>query len=264
MLSPALSPSNLRAWPLPGLPAFVRRLAATGTTRVICTGTTTDPLLYSHLGPLLQALRTSVPRAHVSLHTNGVLAAARAELFNSFDTVTLSLNSFERGVYSELHGARCIDRCARVNVCPSDEDCRRVRAGVRSMPDITRIMRLARVPVKLSCVLTPANSAPADVRAYVDAARRLGVTRIAFRHVHDATAPHDGAAAAAADASGARLFGDAAPLRAHAGNPVYDLGGVEVTHWRFEGTTGRSLNLFADGSLSADYLLARAPGARRA
>jgi hypothetical protein len=42
-------------------------------------------------------------------------------------------------------------------------------------------------------------------------------------------------------------------------NPVYHIEGVEVTYWDFETTTGTSLNLFADGTLSTTYLLAKTP-----
>lgn len=123
------------------------------------------------------------------------------------------------------------------------------------MPDVPRMLAAARAPVKLSCVLTPTNDSPAAVRRYIAAARGLGVTRIAFRHVHDAAAPR-------ACPPPRPLFGGLVPARMHAGNPVYDLHGVEVTHWCFEGTTGDSLNLFADGSLSSEYLLTRATAAR--
>jgi len=43
----------------------------------------------------------------------------------------------------------------------------------------------------------------------------------------------------------------------HAGwycnNPVYDIDGVEVTYWIFE-MSGKSLNLFANGTVSDKYL----------
>ena len=40
----------------------------------------------------------------------------------------------------------------------------------------------------------------------------------------------------------------------------YNIYGVEVTYWTFESVKGESLNLFADGTLSPHYLLAKCPG----
>jgi hypothetical protein len=39
---------------------------------------------------------------------------------------------------------------------------------------------------------------------------------------------------------------------------VYDYDGMEVTHWDFHRMSSTSLNLFADGTISAEYLLTRA------
>jgi hypothetical protein len=42
------------------------------------------------------------------------------------------------------------------------------------------------------------------------------------------------------------------------GNPVYDVQGLEVTLWDFDATESASINLFSNGYLSDQYLLAKA------
>ena len=49
------------------------------------------------------------------------------------------------------------------------------------------------------------------------------------------------------------------PERHFRSNPVYRVHGVEVTVWDFDATASRSLNLFPDGTISDEYLLAKAP-----
>jgi hypothetical protein len=44
----------------------------------------------------------------------------------------------------------------------------------------------------------------------------------------------------------------------YSGNPIYDYRGMEVTYWNFDQCDCRSINLFSDGTISADYLLAKA------
>jgi hypothetical protein len=48
------------------------------------------------------------------------------------------------------------------------------------------------------------------------------------------------------------------PRPAYRGNAVYAYGDIEVTLWDFEHTTSTALNLFANGQISANYLLAEA------
>jgi hypothetical protein len=46
-------------------------------------------------------------------------------------------------------------------------------------------------------------------------------------------------------------------LGSYRDNPVYDYRGMEVTYWNFERTSSTSLNLFADGTISEEYLLTK-------
>lgn len=86
---------------------------------------------------------------------------------------------------------------------------------------------------------------------YIKTATELGIKRISLRHIFS-------------DKERWPLFPPSlpnppTPIRYHCGNPVYDLNGVEVTHWIFEKVEGNSLNLFSDGTLSEEYLLVNNP-----
>lgn len=216
------TPTNLREWPLQNIEQFVKRMRSSGTRKVILTGTRTDPLLYKHMEKLITYLRTHLlPGTHISIHTNGVLALKRFSAFNLCDSATISVNSFHPEIFRKIH-------------------------GTRTMPDIAEILARTHMPIKLSCVVTDDNCHTLD--AYLATARALHIKRIAIRHVYN-------------DArrwSSAKLFAGRAPVRRHCNNPVYDVEGMEVTHWVFEGTAGRSLNLFSDGHLSERYLLSEA------
>jgi len=227
-LAPDLSPRNTRQWPLTNLDRFVDEMNRTRTKRIIMTGTTTDPQLYKHEGRLVEHLRTEIPDCHLSIHTNGLLALQKLNNFNQYDTATLSVNSFNPETFRKIH-------------------------GVRTMPDVGAIVKAAAPKLKLSCVLTADNID--EVGSYLETAARLGITRVALRHALDVGT---GSVRLPTPA----VLRAATPTHEHCGNPVYDIDGVEVTHWAFDETSGHSLNLFADGTLSPIYMLSKAPGAR--
>ena len=87
-----------------------------------------------------------------------------------------------------------------------------------------------------------------QVEDYLRVAQQLGIKRVALRHIcgDERRWP-------------IRAFENRTPVKFHQSNPVYDFEGVQVTHWIFDKTSGRSLNLFSDGTLSDEYLLTKAP-----
>jgi hypothetical protein len=160
----------------------------------------------------------------VSLHTNGMRLLDDPALFNRYDRATISLPS--------LDSATCL-----------------AMTGSRRVLDLERIVALARIPIKISTLLTHDNAA--EIPAIVERCRQLGIRRLVLRKLQGASSPP-------APVAGWLRVGQ------FGGNPVYDAGGIEVTVWDFEGTRLRCLNLMPDGSISADYLLARANASRRA
>ncbi|UJR28744.1 hypothetical protein I4U23_009971 [Adineta vaga] len=216
------TPNNLRKQTLDNLDQFISLMKQSKTSKIIFTGTRTDPQLYKYEEQLLNQLREKLPNVHISLHTNGLLAIPKIKTFRMYDSCTMSINSFQPETYRKLH-------------------------GVKQMPNIKTILQQAsNVPIKLSCVLTEDNVNQVD--DYLRIAQELGIERIALRHVYGDKRRWPIPA-----------FQNKQPIKYHQSNPVYDFNGLQVTYWIFDNTSGRSLNLFSDGTLSDEYLLTKAP-----
>ena len=159
-----------------------------------------------------------LPGARLSLHTNGQLALKKIDTFNLYNRVSLSLPSFDAGVHEKMTGSPRV-------------------------PDLVAIVQAARVPIKVSCVVNEHNAARLD--PFLARCHEIGIRRVVLR----------------------QLYGDPRwwplPWRirrtgTYRDNPVYDYRGMEVTFWRFDATASTSLNLFGDGTISDEYLLASA------
>eukprot|EP00977_Amphora_coffeiformis_P019216 scaffold7012_cov157-Amphora_coffeaeformis.AAC.24 len=221
-----LSPRNHRIWPPTNLDIFIQEIRSSDTKRIILTGTTADPQLYKYEERLLHRLRESIPGAHISVHTNGLLALRKLDVFNQYDTATISINSLNPETFSKMHGVA-----------------------------MEMILANAKPPIKLSCVLTSDNND--EVESYLATASNLGVTRVALRPVLGLMADDS---SPTRPPPTLRVLDGLVPVRQYCGNPVYDVEGVEVTYWEFDQTSGKSLNLFANGLLSQEYLLSKASG----
>jgi len=215
-------PANLDRFPVAGLERFCARLVRGGARQLTLTGTDTDPLLYRHLDRLVDELRRRVPGVRLNLHTNGRLALARIALVNRCDRACLSLSSFVPATSERMTGRR--------GVLP-----------------LERILEVSRVPIKVSVLVTGRNVA--EVPAIIARCRALGLRRLVLRRCFG---------------EGRRwpLLAGHSPVRRFAGNPVYDLDGLEVTVWDFERSALSCLNLFSDGTITEQYLLARGREAR--
>lgn len=221
-LPPAVNRSNLERFPLLGLEALVAQARRHGITRIILTGTNTDPQLYRYEARLIDWLRRHLRGVHISLHTNGQLALNKIDVLNMYDSVTLSFPAFDPALFGRL-------------------------TGTRHMPDLAAILRMAQVPIKVSCLLSDENAS--QILPFLERCHALGVRRLVFRQVYGADHRID-------------LPMDLVPAGAFCGNPVYDYHGMQVTDWCFERTTGSALNLFADGTIGAGYLLTELGGKR--
>jgi MoaA/NifB/PqqE/SkfB family radical SAM enzyme len=220
-----LSPSNLDLWPLRNLERFIDKVNEGEVPEVVFTGTTTDPHLYRHEAPLIEELRRRLqPRARLSIHTNGVLSLAKLSVFNLYDRATVSFPSFEPATYEKLMGSRRV-------------------------PDLARILERAAIPVKVSAIVNEHNQAEVD--AFLERCASIGVRRVVLRRLFGDHRPWP-------------PFAELAPSRFHRGNPVMDFSGMEVTLWRFEASTCRSFNLFADGTIGESYLLSETGSKARA
>jgi len=220
-LSPSLTPNNLKLFPPTNIDKFISKMIESNTKKIIFTGTRTDPQIYKYEAKLIEFLRKSINTEdlHISLHTNGVLASAKMDVLNLYDSCTISLNSFHPETFLKLHGSKV-------------------------MPDLGFIMENTKIPIKLSCVVTEDNHN--EVHDYISRAKEFGVKRIAFRYVAGKERRWD-------------LFKDLQPVHYFCSNPVYVIDDVQITHWIFDKTEMASINLFSDGTISTDYLLMNAP-----
>ncbi|MBN1484747.1 MAG: radical SAM protein [Chloroflexia bacterium] len=214
-LDPALNCNVLDRFPLPNLERFAGLLRRHGVRQIVLTGSNTDPQLYRHEARLLDWLRRHVPGARISLHTNGQLALRNMDVLNRYDRVSLSLPAFDAGTYEKMTGSRRV-------------------------PDLAAIVRAARVPLKISCLVNEHN-APC-LGEFLERCHVLGLRRLVLRRLYGETRRWELPA-------GLRLVGH------YRQNPVYDYRGMEVTYWDFGRSSSTSLNLFSDGTISGEYLL---------
>jgi molybdenum cofactor biosynthesis enzyme MoaA len=217
-VEPGLNRNNLNEFPLRNLERFAALVEQHAIREITLTGTTTDPQLYRHEAHLLAWLRERLPEVRLSLHTNGQLALRKIDVVNRYERVTVSFPSFTRATYQKLTGST-------------------------RRPDLAEIMRQARVPVKVSAVLTADNVAEFD--DFLARCHAIGVRRLVFRQLFGQTRQWS-------------VFERLTQTGVYRQNPVYDYGGMEVTYWDFGRTESQSLNLFSNGVISPHYLLSRA------
>lgn len=109
--------------------------------------------------------------------------------------------------------------------------------GSSAVLDLRSILSLARIPVKVSTLIAPENASELD--AIIARCRSLGVRRLVLRRLWQGGPDWTPRGVP--------------PARWYAGNPVYDLDGLEVTVWDFHRARLRCLNLYADGSIRDEY-----------
>ncbi len=216
-IDPRLSVNNLDEFPPRNLDRFVEMIWEHAIPQVILTGTTTDPQLYRHEARLLDRLRKRLPSGtQISLHTNGRLALKQIDVFNSYDRACVSFPTFNPVTYEKI-------------------------MGVRGVPELAALLKQARIPVKISCVITEDNYA--QLPDFLAQCHALGIRRMVLRHLYGAKQIWP--------------LPDQLQRRGeYRGQPVYDYRGLEVTVWHFESNASTSINLFSNGTISQSYLLA--------
>jgi molybdenum cofactor biosynthesis enzyme MoaA len=229
-IDPRLSVNNLAEYPPRNLDRFVELIITHAIKQVVLTGTTTDPQLYRHEARLLDHLRQRLPAdTQIALHTNGRLALNKINVLNQYDRVCLSFPTFDPVTYCKM-------------------------MGVRGVPDLAAILERAQIPVKISCVIDEHNRA--ELPQFLERCHSIGIKRLVLRRLYGDTRAWD-AGSGLAPLLGDRHSRPYAMRGDYRGNPVFDFDGMEVTLWNFDNCECRSLNLFSDGTLSAEYLLAK-------
>ncbi|MFM8322960.1 MAG: radical SAM protein [Chloroflexota bacterium] len=219
-IDPRLNHNNLDEYPPRGLERFIELVRQHRITELALTGSNTDPQAYRHEARLIERLRAELPGVRLSLHTNGRLALQKITEFNRYDRASVSLPSFDPDIYRAL-------------------------MGVAGPPDLERLLALAHIPVKLSCVLAEANQG--EIGAYLERCQALGVRRAALRKLYGDRRPW--AALLPLDDPAWQAQGE------FAGAPVYRFQGLQVTLWDFEAVQAQALNLFSSGLISSAYHL---------
>jgi MoaA/NifB/PqqE/SkfB family radical SAM enzyme len=150
--------SNLADFPPRNIDDFVAQVNRLQIRQIVFTGTTTDPQLYRHEAELLAFLRARITAgAAYSVHTNGVLALRKIDVFNAYDKACISFPSFCPVTYAKMMGS------ARV-------------------PDLEAIIARARIPVKVSCVINEENITEID--QFLRRCRDIGVRRVVLRRLY--------------------------------------------------------------------------------
>lgn len=210
---------SLDAFPPRGIDAFVDAVNAHRVREIVFTGTTTAPQLYRHEAALLALLRERLhPDARFSVHTNGALALAKMRTLNLYDRACISFPSFRPETYEKM-------------------------MGHGPVPDLARIVREARIPVKVSCVIDEHNVS--ELGDFAARCHRVGVRRLVLRRLYGETRNW--------------VLPEWPVVGSFKGNPVMDHEGMEITYWDFDDSRCASINLFPDGTLGTSYLLAETP-----
>lgn len=216
-VAPELNQNNLDLFPPRNFRNFLAEVRRLGIREIIFTGTTTDPHLYRHEAQLIAMVRQELPEAKISIHTNGVLTLRKINEFNRYDRATISFPAFDADIYRKI-------------------------MGVSAVPDLRQILQVSTIPVKISAVITEHNANALD--GFIELLAELGIRRVALRQL-------------AGDTRRWQVLEALEPGHFYRGNPVYSWHGVEVTHWNFDSTESRSINLFSDGTIGETYLLTR-------
>jgi uncharacterized Fe-S cluster-containing radical SAM superfamily enzyme len=202
------TPQNLDSKQLKGLEKFIERVNTEEIKYISLSGVNSDPQQYKFEANLIKELRTKVPNAVLSLHSNGRFALQKTEEFNSYDKATLSFPSFNKEVYKKIMGVESIN--------------------------LYKIVKKSRIPIKLSMLLTEHNQR--EIEDYIKNAKKLGISRVIIRKV-------------AGKENKFKIFEEISPIKTIFKNPVYQIGGVEVTVWNYAESNIKGLYLFPDGTL---------------
>ena len=219
----ALDPlDNLSSWPLRGIWKFVDECLNHNSHEINLTGSNTDPLLCQKIGKLNALLRTAIPELVLGVRTNGVVALNHLDDWKLFDKASISIPSFDEAIYEEMMGQ---------GVTPRLEE---ILANSSHMQS-----------VKINIVLGPENLADNDLAKTLDRLSDLGIKRTNLREPYGQ--PHLGDPLAKSAVEVKRIYG----------MPVYLWGQMEVTYWDVHYVEVESVNLYANGRVSADYPITR-------
>jgi len=211
---------NLDVFPLKHIDTFLQTLIDHDITEISFTWTNTDPLLYHYQSELIFYIRSRIPQAKISLHTNWRLLFQQKDTASLYDRIALSLPSFDETIYRRM-------------------------MWVSGVPDVKAILQHINLPLKISCIVTQENKD--DIASFVQQCYTLWIKRLTFRRLYQ-------------DMTHRNEYLDIKRLwwkkiRDFANNPVYDFDGLEITLRTFERSDISCFNLYSNWRISDKYLL---------
>jgi len=208
-------PTNLTVFPPKNIEKLLEITNKYKIKDLAFTGTNVDPQLYLYEAKLVEYIKARLTNnTKLSLHTNGLLALRKMDIFNSYDKASISLPSFNPETYEKI-------------TTSSD------------IPDIKRITNESNIPIKLSMLLTPFNIN--DIPDYLKQSSGLGIKRIVIRKLKGKEKQYP--------IENAKPFKYLKPNRFIFTWPVYNIDGIEVTICGFDKSSAKGLFLFSDGRL---------------
>jgi MoaA/NifB/PqqE/SkfB family radical SAM enzyme len=213
-------PRNLDGFPPKNIDGLIEAVNQHEIPDLAFTGTNVDPQLYRHEQELIGYVRERLTGAtKLALHTNGILALEKIDVFNSYDKASVSYHSFNTETYARM-----------------------TRTG--RQPDLRRIIEASEIPIKLSMLVTEHNAGEID--DYLKRCADLGIGRVVIRKLKGAEERFP--------LESLPPFSGLAPVKEVFGWPVYEVYGTEATICGFDKSTARGLFLFSDGRLE-NYLV---------
>jgi MoaA/NifB/PqqE/SkfB family radical SAM enzyme len=171
--------------------------------------------LYKYERNLINYIKNKLEtNTNLSLHTNGILALEKIDIFNSYDKASISLPSFNLKTYEII-------------------------TKTRKKPNIKKIIKKSKIPLKLSMLITHYNIK--EIPDYIKKSSELGIKRIAVRKLkgREKYYPIEKMDPFYKYKQKKEIFGWS----------VYNISSIEVTICDFTKSKSRGLFLFSDGRL---------------
>ena len=206
---------NLKVFPLKGLDEFLEIVNRFRIGYISFSGIFGDPQLYCYEAKLIEYVRSRCIHSPVlSLHTNGLLALNKMDVFNRYDKATISFPSYHPDTYSLITGSN-------------------------EMPEIEKIVQVSKIPIKLSFLLTEHNAR--ELLDYIKRSKDMGIERIVVRKIYG-------------EEDRIAVFEELIPSGLVYNNPTYSIYDTEVTVWNYTTSTIRGIYLFPDGSIKEKFI----------
>jgi hypothetical protein len=227
----ALDPFNVLAkWPLEGLEDFVRECRRRNIREVYLTGSNTEPLLYQHLGKLVEYLRQEISGVHLGIRSNGVLIPEQIEEWLLFDEGSITICSTSTEINQQMMGG-----------------------PPPNLKEISKLCQDQLMQVTINITLGPENKT--DIHYTLDDILNIDYPWKWINLREPYGQPEVGNPLEGWTKQG-EIYGMPFYL---VDRDLYDpsMGGIRVTYWNVHYVQVKSVNLYANGHISTDYAVSK-------